>query len=341
MPRKSTISKELLFTYFEGRATTLQKQMVEQWLTKPENEEYFYACLHEWETMHPQYAADLDKALNRFNKSVAEPAATSPVVQIHTHDTFKASPIQFPIRRWLAAACALLALCAFAWIFQNSIWYKCYSTGYGETCFIELNDGSQVALNANSTLTVPRFGFGKVTRDVFLKGEANFAVVHTPDDQRFIVHTDSTFKVEVLGTEFTVFARERQTRVVLSKGKIKVQYGQTEQDAEYLTMEPGDLVLVNKKEKELQVKKTEHPENHASWKENRFVFENTSIKEIKNILHENYGLTVDLKGRQLTGQTISGSFQAHNANELLEALSEILDINVIRQDKHVVIYSKQ
>ncbi len=340
MPRKATITKELLYAFFEGRATTLQKQMVEQWLTKPENDEFFYDCLHEWETMHPQYQADIDKAIQRFNQRIAVEPKVVPASE-------KSKTIQpdakrrFLAKRWLAAACIILAVCTFAWFFQESVTCKLYSTGYGETSFITLPDGSQVALNANSSLKVPRFGFGKATRDVYLKGEANFSVVHTPDDQRFIVHTDSTFKVEVLGTEFTVFARERQTRVVLSKGKIKVQYGQQEQDAQYLTMEPGDLVVVDKKQKELQVNKTEHPENHASWQNNRYIFENTSLLEVKSILQENWGLQVELKGSNLAKQTISGSFHATNANELLEALSEILDINIIRQDKNVVIHSKQ
>ena len=99
-----------------------------------------------------------------------------------------------------------------------------YKTAFGETRTVTLTDGSQVTLNANSSLRVPRFGFGKRTRDVTLLGEADFSIKHLPDDQRFVVQTDKNFEVVVLGTEFLVNTREKGTKVVLNKGKVRLLY---------------------------------------------------------------------------------------------------------------------
>jgi transmembrane sensor len=170
---------------------------------------------------------------------------------------------------------------------------------------------------------------------VSLKGEANFAVVHTPDHKKFVVLTDSLFKVEVLGTEFNVFARKRATKVGLYKGKVKVLYGPSAQQEKSMTMAPGDLITLDESRGKLAVRKVLHPENFAAWRQGRFIFENTPLTEIKSILQENYGLQVALNGPGLAEKTVSGSFKANSVNELLQALSETLDINVIRQDNHV------
>jgi ferric-dicitrate binding protein FerR (iron transport regulator) len=183
---------------------------------------------------------------------------------------------------------------------------------------------------------VPRFGFGNTTREVSLYGEAIFSIAHTPHHQQFVVHTRPDFKIVVLGTEFSVFARPRATKVALSKGKVQVHYQSDKQQTNQLTMKPGELVSLDE-QGELALKKVQRPENYAAWKNNRFVFEKTSLQEIAAILQENYGLNLSIRGETLASQTLTGSFQASSADELLQAISEILSINVIRQDREVTL----
>jgi ferric-dicitrate binding protein FerR (iron transport regulator) len=104
-----------------------------------------------------------------------------------------------------------------------------------------------------------------------------------------------------------------------------------------MTLAPGDLVTLDESREKVAVRKVVHPENFAAWQQGRFIFENTPLSEIKNILQENYGLAVRLKGPDLAAQTVSGSFKALSVNELLQALSETLDLNVIRQGNRVVL----
>jgi transmembrane sensor len=337
MSLKTPVSQHLLSTYFAGQATALQKRVVEDWVKDPQNEELFYESLHEWEMENLSCLPDVSQAIAAFQAQAAGPALPAGGSAVGPVGPSRARGW----RHWLAAASVVLVLGVGTWPFRQALLFKTYATGYGQTAALVLPDGTQVALNANSQLQVPRLGFGQSTRQVYLKGEANFSVVHTPDDQRFVVHTDSLFKVEVLGTDFTVFARERQTKVILTKGKVEVHYGQAEGQRPVLTMAPGDVVTVNKKQKKLQVEKVSQPENYAAWKHNRFIFENTSLLEIKDILAENYGLEVLIKGDLLARQTVSGSFQAYSVNELLQALSEVLEVNVIRQDNEVTLIGQQ
>lgn len=334
------VTEKLLRTYFAGQATALQKRAVEQWRQDARNQEAFYACLHAWETENLTCLPDVSQAIADFERRISQPGSL-PVGKPDTAGTPDTRSSGRGTRWWLAAASVLLLLGLGGGYFQQALLYKTYATGYGQTTSLVLPDGSRVALNANSQLRVPRLGFGRSTRQVYLKGEANFSVVHTPDHQRFVVRTDSLFKVEVLGTEFTVFARERQTKVVLTKGKVKVHYGQQARALPPLTMAPGDLVTVNKKQQKLQVQQVSQPENYAAWKQNRFVFEQTSMAELQHLLAENFGLQVIIQGEQLAGQTVSGSFQAHSANELLQALSEVLQVNILRQDDQVILAERK
>jgi len=334
---KPSITRDLLFDYFAGRVTSLQREMIKEWAKESANEELFYEYLHEWEIRNPQYQADTLSAHEKYRRILYQiPSVSEPEVE----KVINSPPGN--TRNWLrwavAASVLLLLSLASAWLFQDQFFFHTYTTAYGEIQSISLADGSQVSLNANSSLKVPRFGFGKSSRQVYLKGEADFSIVHTPDDQRFIVQTDSSFSVEVLGTEFSVQARPPYTGVVLTKGKVKIHYREHESLVKQLTMLPGDWVKFDRKG-QLQIERVAHPENFSAWKNHRYVFENTSLREVNLMLHDSYGLEVEVRSKQLAEQTLSGSFQAHSADELLQAISEVLEVNVVRQDNRVMLIS--
>src|SRR5207237_1398505 len=139
-------------------------------------------------------------------------------------------------------------------------------------------------LNANSSLTVPRFGFGDYTRNVLLKGEANFSVAHLPGNQKFVVKKADGPDVVVLGTEFTVYNRLHQFKVSLSKGKIQLKYNEKEQNKN-LIMRAGELVTIDSKGKAVQ-KKNVDPDKFSAWKDNRYVFDQTSLQDVCTLFEE-------------------------------------------------------
>ena len=99
-------------------------------------------------------------------------------------------------------------------------------------------------------------------------------------------------------------------------------------------MRPGDLVTLEAGGK-LALRQTPHPENSIAWKEHRFSFEKTSLREIAQILQENYGLEVTIEDAELANRTISGCFPAQDANEVLRLVAELLQINYIRDNNAV------
>ncbi|GAB4025556.1 FecR family protein [Spirosoma koreense] len=331
---KPIVSQELLFDYFAGRVTSLQRQLIADWLRDPANEEIFYRYLDEWERQKLQYMVDATDALPRYRAFLhhEQPAAEPTVAPPNP-------PARSTFRNWLRviqAASVVLLIGLIGWLCRDLIQYRTVTTTYGETRLLHLADGSKVMLNANSSLRVPRFGFSNRKREVLLTGEANFTVSHTPDDQRFVVHTIKGLDVVVLGTEFTVFTRPRQTKVVLAKGKVLVSYRASARQTGQLMLKPGDLVTLDNRGR-LNRTTTAQPRDFAAWQQHRFVFDKTTLQEVGQLLTENYGIQVQINGEGLAQQTLTGSFHAKTADELLQAISEVMSINVVRHDDQVIL----
>lgn len=336
------VNKAVLFDYFSGRVSPLQKKSVENWLTGPDNRELYYKWLHEWEMSRLQVTANWQ---NAYEKTASRIQNSTDGLQEDEQrpNQWKITIVkQWINRSWLIAASLTLALLMGSWLLRDWLFYKTVRTGFGETQSLTLSDGSVITLNTNSSLRFLRFGFGEWTlapdatyqnpRTVELTGEADFSIRHLPDHQPFIVMTAKGLNIVVLGTQFTVFSRERATRVALRSGRIRLT--SQRRNERPLIMRPGDLVVLNQQGK-LALTRTPHPEIMASWKDHRFSFEQTPLREIADMLHENYGLTVAIENTQLANRTISGSFTAQNANEIVQLIAQLLQINYARDNDHV------
>ncbi|GAB2777898.1 hypothetical protein GCM10027275_21460 [Rhabdobacter roseus] len=332
-----SITKELIFDYFNGNASALQKKMIDEWAKKPENEELFYAYLVEWELSRPQYTVDVAAGIDRYRQYVATRSSEVPL-EVPATPIDEPRPLFRQLMFWYAAASVAVLLLA-GWLFRSEITYQTYATAPGEIQAWVLPDGSKVTLNANSSLRVPRFGFGQRSREVLLNGEAEFSVVHKPNDQKFVVKTGNRLDVVVLGTEFTVYTRARRTQVVLNRGKVELQSQPMSNSPakEPLIMLPGDLVTVDEGGV-MQRKKVDEPKQYAAWTEHRYVFDGTKLSEVARLLSENYGLSVEITDPKIADWTVSGSFKAVDANELLNSISQVLGIQYSRQ-KNKVIFS--
>lgn len=327
---KDSINKELMFNYFSGNATALEKDLIDRWSADPLAREQLFIWLMEWENQNIQYNADVESAITRHfarideHPAEAERAVTRPILALPAKG-----------KSWLVAAAVALILLSGGWLAREHVRYEIYTTGFGQIQRLVLADGSKVVLNANSTLRIPRFGFGKTTREVYMTGEADFSITHTANHQKFIVHTEKNFDVEVLGTEFNVYARPRRSRVVLNKGKVKLHYLKGS-ETDQIVMRPGDLVTFDAPG-QASLKKTTNPANYSAWKAHRFVFENESLREICDLFEDNFGLEIRIPDSTLAGQTVSGSFTALNAEELFEILADDSGLSYSRSEDGKVI----
>ncbi len=222
---------------------------------------------------------------------------------------------------WAAAAVVLLMASAAVgwWIYQLTTSLT-YQTAYGKIQEIRLADGSVVTLNANSSLKVANDLLRTPVREVWLDGEAYFAIAKR-SGAKFIVHTPEA-QVEVLGTEFNVNTRREQTNVVLHEGK--VQLSANNQSA---VMKPGDMATVTPKSRRIHLKRVQ-PDNYDAWKQSYLVLDGKSLPEIINSLQDTFGVTIKLEDAQLADKKLTGKLRTEVAADCIENLAIILDAEV-------------
>ena len=225
---------------------------------------------------------------------------------------------------YLAASLAALALGAAFWFYGAQRPTHTYQTAYGETQQVVLPDGSQVALSANSSL---KYQHNEARREVWLQGEGFFEVVHTSDDQSFIVHTRGP-EVEVLGTAFYVNNREKQVQVVLNSGRVRVH-----NELQEVRMVPGELVAYQEETRRL-TKRTTNPELHSAWKDNQLVFDNTPLGEIAQLLEDRYGYEIVFEHALAKKEAFTGTFPADRIHILLTTLQKSTPMMI--EDRRIV-----
>lgn len=221
-----------------------------------------------------------------------------------------------------------------------------YITQYGETKTVLLPDSSTVTLNANSTIRYNSDWNGDEPREVWLKGEAFFSVVHTTNDQKFVVST-SDLDIEVLGTEFNVRNRTKGTEVVLNSGKVKLSLpasltkGETDMKVKEVFMKPGELIEYSESKKSITRKEID-AEKYTAWqRENRFIFEDTPVSEIVRVLEDNYGFEVIMKDSTLARRKFTATYPTDNVEVLLNALSKSFNVKISQTEISIVFESNQ
>ncbi|SEJ57571.1 FecR family protein [Dyadobacter sp. SG02] len=335
-----SVNKALLFQYFAGNASPAQKRLIAEWLAHADNQELYFEWLAEWQSQSPQFLPDGQERYEAYVRYMRENPDAGLVAESNAQKQFSQVKAKRIGRRpWLMAAAAVLALGITAWLSRDRILYKTYTTEFGETRKVELSDGTKVILNANSSMQVPRFGFGEDTREVKLTGEAFFNVTHTIDNKRFMVKTDDNFEVMVLGTEFSVYTRQKGGKVLLKKGKVHVLFSEGKQKKE-LVMKPGDLVTMEKSAAKPILKPNADTQKLIAWTGNRFVFDKTPLSEVATQLQEHYGIRVEIKDNRFANRTVSGTFQPESGEELLTLLSELFDFRLAREGEAYLILQK-
>ncbi|MBL1408274.1 FecR family protein [Sphingobacterium faecale] len=154
---------------------------------------------------------------------------------------------------------------------------------------VTLSDGSKVWLNAESRLVYPHI-FSQQERFVELMGEAYFDIVPKIVDNKrvpFLVKTkDQT--IEVLGTQFNVkaYPDENEMATVLIEGVVRIQ-----SDKHNIKLLPGEMWISNS----LGVRKISQvdTDEYLAWKNNKFIFNETPLKEAMRQLSRWYDVHVE------------------------------------------------
>ncbi|MBO9728517.1 MAG: FecR domain-containing protein [Chitinophaga sp.] len=154
----------------------------------------------------------------------------------------------------------------------TAVEYHTLSTPRGGQYKLQLPDGTDVWLNAASSITYPT-AFREKDRNVRITGEVYFEVAD--QEQPFKVNINDHLRVEVLGTRFNVnaYTDESSIRTTLLEGRVRMAY-----DQQTMILRPGQQVrIANGK---MNVADYPDPDMTIAWKNGSFRFERTRLDEV-------------------------------------------------------------
>ncbi|WON96840.1 FecR family protein [Sphingobacterium sp. UGAL515B_05] len=195
---------------------------------------------------------------------------------------------------------------------------------------LNLEDGTQVWVNANSQLKFP-VKFKENERRVILEGEAYFEVAH--DAERPFVVESRGSEVKVLGTHFNINAYSSNVRTTLSSGRVQVSHS-----GNVIVLEPGEYA--NLKDDLLSKGKADL-DHDLSWHNNQFYFKKETIVEIASTLSKWYDVQVRFKKDVALDKVYNGNFKRDvKLSEVLEMLTYVCDLKFELQGKELIVENK-
>ena len=245
----------------------------------------------------------------------------------------KKKNITFPILA-IAAVFIGLFIATFFFLNRHTPDWTTLKSDFGKLEQIELPDGSSVFLNSNSKIRFDKNWTNQTIREVWLEGEAYFEVTKNPKkgEKKFIVHVDQSM-IEVLGTSFNVYNRNKFVEVALESGSVNFQ-NKTKTQKRYL-MKPKEVIRMNNGTIE-QLKDVDLL-LFTSWREYKLKLKKTPMTKIINALRDNFGYEVTVNNKAILARKLTATIPIKDVDVLLEALREIYQLDITKKGKRIFI----
>lgn len=356
----TALTKKIIFDYFDGKHSSMQYKMIEEWLKGEENQELFYQYLDEWESQHPQYLFDAEKGFLTINERIKTVQTVQPILINEEIEEEKSFRLNY---KWLAAAAVLLF---FSWIgFQQltkteSVSYKKLVndtkklTGEiyekenltSKPLFISLPDESSVILQPHSKISYSPQQYNKAKREVILSGEAFFEVQKNAEVPFFVYANELITKV--LGTSFTIKTNASETEVIVKTGRVSViMQNDIHKDEkisgktlEGFVLSANEQVKINqngeKIEKPIIVKQEEllQPIQKLS-----FDFDETPAVEIIEVIKKAYHIEISYNKEKLSNCRLTAHLSDEPLIEKIKLICIALDATFEESDNKFIIKS--
>ena len=299
-----SIDKNILYLYFENKATDTQKEQIKLWAESSEDN-----------------MLDLLRERRVFDTAVVVGKRRSKLSSICRDYSSILLRIACGL---LILITATLALNSQAWRFGDGT--TTISVPPGQRSRVTLPDGSTVWLNAGSNMTYSSMFEKK--REVFIDGMAYFDVAHN-EKRPFVVHT-YLMDVQVLGTSFDIHADKTKNvfETSLLSGKIHLSFPSGQ--GETADLLPGHKISLI--DGSLHISKIDDYDVYK-WKEGLYCFKNKHFSEIISDLERYYDKRIDYTpDPRLERIPLTGKFRISDGLDFaLQVLQEGLDFRYSRE----------
>ena len=206
------------------------------------------------------------------------------------------------------------------------------SVAYGEDKHLFLPDGSELWVNAGTTIKY-QSEFRGEERLVYLDGEAYFSV--KKDESRPFIVRSKALSVKVLGTKFNVkaYAGDKNAIATLTSGKVEVTIGANESKI----LNPNEQLIYNKATSAIDITEV-MPTETDSWLTGKLIFDNVPLKEIIQTLERRFNITINNKTDIPDSKLYAVKFlKGESLDEIMVILEELAEFSCKRNENKLIL----
>jgi transmembrane sensor len=312
----------------------IRKQAIEwvQQLRGPGRSAALEDRVRRWIAQNPRHAAAFERVKDAWQDS-RDLHANRPGIDLLARGNARARATP-PALAGMAILC--VAIVAAVYFLRDDT----LKTGPAEQRTVQLSDGTDVALNANTNLIV-RYDT-QVRKVVLVSGEALFTVIkHQP--RPFVVVIGDR-KVVAVGTSFVVRREDpsgASFAVTLVEGRVAIE------PLSWPNILPASpvtgLKLLNPGER-LQFAddmpaKEDSPsiERVTAWQRGQLIFDDTSLREAAAEFNRYGSLKLSVDGAQLGKLRVGGVFRIGDPSSFAHAMANTYHLTVVEDDHRIIL----
>lgn len=257
-----------------------------------------------------------------------------------------ADPVRRP--RWLIpmpalAAVALLAVGVASWMAYDNRpkeiavvpEARMLGTGVGVRDSLTLSDGTRVVIGPLSSVKIAA-GFGETSREIEIRGDAWFDVVH--DETRpFTVRAGSATIVDV-GTKFVVRSDGPEgVSVSVTEGSVSLRQMNTPPQ-QGVILKAGDNGILQTGG-QVVARRGSVTDDDMAWLRGKLVFRDAPISEVVSSVRKWYGIEVKVADRTLENRHLTATFGGETPERVLEVIRLALGVDIERRGDTAIVRS--
>lgn len=315
---------ELLERYLAGECTPDEAAHVERLLAEhPEVADALGGYLARLDPTSEAELPDTDRSWAAMRRRMAE----RPVVVLRPAGR---RPLRWAFPAGLAAA-AVLVTTLFAThrprVQTAALQTRQYVTPIGQSATLTLADGTTITMAPGSQLRVAA-DFGRARRDVYLDGEAYFAVAHDAD------HPFTVFAGPVaardIGTAYAVrhYGDEQSVRIAVRDGRVDVT------DAGVVGA--GDVVH-RAADGTTRVQHGVDVDALLGWTTGRLTYADAPLADVRADLRRWYGMDIDVGRPAVDTLRFTGTVSGLPAHDVVALLAATLGLHARWQGSHAIL----
>lgn len=312
------MEKEILYRFFEGKASYKEEEEVCNWAEASENNMQDYIKERKY----------FDMLLVHDKKNRKSHISSGNVFQLNNILKYAAVIILF-----ITCGLQIYRLTQSTTDMDMNM----ISVPTGQRANIQLSDGTNVWLNSGSKMEYPgSFTNRKGKREVTLDGEGYFEVAKNAK-KPFVVQTGK-YNIEVLGTKFNVDAYNKASAFSIALMEGSIQISDKAEPTKKIRLHP--LQKADYINDQLVIEKIQNYDIYR-WKEGLLCFEHIAFNDLMKEFEKTYDIQIFNENKNLDNYICSGKFRISDGLDfILHVLQRDVKFSFSRNENNTIIYIK-